>query len=169
MTITTHSHRTAPLRARRPWLTIVLAGSALALALSGCTSAGTTDGGSNSHGGASGQPSTEAEFSAARDAYDLKLAECFRDHGLDVKDPLPGKGITEDTPEIREAYPACAEEIGDPPTNAGMKISPEDLEKLLERAKCLREKGYEIQEPTADDPGFIGAEVTDEDFEACEV
>lgn len=111
---------------------------------------------------------TEAEFSAARDEYDRKLAQCFRDKGLDVKDPQPGEGITEYTDEIQEAYPACTAEIGDPPTNAGMKISPEDLEKLLERAKCLREKGYDIQEPTADDPGFIGAEVTTEDFEACD-
>ena len=153
---------------RRPWLAMVLAGSALALALSGCTSAGSPDG-TPSSSGASEQPLTEAEFSAARDEYDRKLAQCFRDKGLDVKDPQPGEGITEYTDEIQEAFPACTAEIGDPPTNAGMKISPEDLDKLLERATCLREKGYDIQEPTIDDPGFIGAEVTDEDFEACNV
>jgi hypothetical protein len=114
------------------------------------------------------QPATDAEFSAARDAYDRKLAQCFRDRGLDVKDPLPGGGIVEDTPEIRDAYPGCAEEIGDPPTNAGMTLTPEQLDELLERAKCLRDKGYDIQEPTTTDPGFIPAEVSDEDFEICE-
>ena len=169
MNITTHTRPTTRTPFLPVWARTLLVAPVLMLALAGCTS-GAPDGATTSPdgGAASAQPGSDAELSAARDAYDRKLAECFRAQGLDVKDPLPGQGITEDSPEIQEAYPACAAEIGDPPSNAGMKLSPEDLYALLERAKCLREMGYEIQEPAADDPGFIPAEVTEEDFDTCQ-
>lgn len=158
--------RPTPTRSRRFWLATLMATPALVLALAGCSMGGTDAAGSG--GGSAGSSATDAEFTAARDAYDRKLAQCLRDQGLDVKDPLPGGGIVEDTPEIRAAYPACTDEIGDPPTNAGMTLTPDELDELLERAKCLRDKGYDIQEPTTTDPGFIPAEVSDEDFEICE-
>jgi hypothetical protein len=152
---------------RRSWLVTLLAAPTLVLALAGC--AGGPDAAEQTPGGdaSAGQPTTADEFSAARDAYDLELAQCLRDQGLDVKDPLPGAGITEDSPEIRAAASECMAEIGDPPSSEGIAASPEDVERALKQAECLRELGYEIQEPTADDIGFIPAEVTDEDFETC--
>ncbi|GAB3604965.1 hypothetical protein GCM10027413_03740 [Conyzicola nivalis] len=170
MKTTTRSPLTEKARARRSWLVTLLATPALVIALAGCASASpdaADQGQGNGSGGAAQQPTTNAEFEAARDAYDLKLAQCLRDQGLDVKDPLPGVGISEDSPEIREAFPTCSAEIGDPPSSAGIQATPEDLEKALAQAECLREMGYEIQEPTADDIGFIPAEVTNEDFETC--
>jgi len=155
---------------RRPRLMSLLATPILLIALAGCSTAASYDTDSGKGGAAdssAGQPTTEAEFSAARDAYDLKLAQCFRDKGLDVKDPLPGVGITESSPEIQAAFPACSEEIGDPPTSENVKATPEDVAKALAQAECLRELGYEVQEPTLDDIGFIPAEVTAEDFEQC--
>jgi hypothetical protein len=165
MTITT---RPRPSRARRAWFTTLMATPALVLALTGCTGGGDAEPDTSTGGSGAGQPTSEAEFSAARDAYDRELAQCFRDQGLDVKDPKPGEGITESSPEIQEAYPACAAEIGDPPSASGLTITPDVLENLLERATCLREKGYDIQEPTTTDPGFIPAEVTAEDFDTCQ-
>jgi hypothetical protein len=167
MTITTRT--TSKPGARRSWIVTLLATPLLLVAIAGCAP-GAPDPANQGEGGSgsgAGQPTTDAEFSAARDEYDRKLAECFRDQGLDVKDPLPGVGITEDSPELRAAFPGCTAEIGDPPTSAGVQASPEDLEKALAQAECLRELGYEIQEPTADDIGFIPADVTDEDFETC--
>jgi hypothetical protein len=160
--------RPATSRSRRFWFATIMATPALVLALAGCTASTTDATGSSSGGSTAEQPSSDAENSAARDTYDRKLAQCFRDQGLDVKDPLPGKGIVEDGPEIQAAYPACAAEIGDPPSNAGMTLTPDQLEKLLDRATCLRDKGYDISEPTTTDPGFIPAEVSPEDFEICE-
>ena len=157
-------------RTRRSRLLPWLAAPALILALAGCAPGGAGVDGQKSSGSSSaaaGAPSTEAEFSAARDAYDLKLAQCFREKGLDVKDPVAGQGITESSPEIQAAYPDCAAEIGDPPMQSEINIAPDDLEKLLDRATCLREMGYEIQEPTANDPGFIPSEVSAEDFDTC--
>jgi hypothetical protein len=167
MNTTKHTRPSTHDKALRGWALTLLAAPVLVLALAGCTPAA-SDGATSNPDGAAASAGSDAEMSSARDAYDRKLAECFRAQGLDVKDPLPGKGITEDSPEIQEAYPVCAAEIGDPPSNAGMKLSPEDLDKLLERATCLREMGYEIQEPTVDDPGFIPAEVSEEDFATCE-
>ncbi|MFB2586695.1 hypothetical protein [Herbiconiux liukaitaii] len=173
MNTLTSPRPSTPTRTRRTWRVTLLAAPALLLALTGCVAGGSSDAasspGSAEGTGSAEQPMTEAEFSAARDAYDRKLAECLRDQGLDVKDPQPGEGITEDSPEIRAAYPACAAEIGDPPSSAGIEISPEDLDKLLEQAECLRKAGYDIQEPTTTDPGFIPAEVSEEDFETCRV
>lgn len=151
-------------RSPRTWLGALLAAPVLAIVLAGCTpsvsSPTPVDDGA-------GQGAV-ADSSAARDAYDLELAECLRAQGLDVKDPLPGKGIVEDTPEIREAFPACSAEIGDPPAGMTGPLTNEQLTGLLERAKCLREKGYEIEEPTADNPGFIPAEVSEADYDACD-
>jgi hypothetical protein len=170
MNTTTRSPSPAASRARRAWLVTLLATPAIVLALTGCTSGGpgAADSDSGTGGSTTDQPSTDAEFSAARDDYDRKLAECLRGQGLDVKDPQPGAGITEDSPEIQEAYPACAAEIGDPPSSAGLTLSPEDLDRLLDRATCLRDLGYDIKEPTVNDPGFIPADVTDEDFDTCQ-
>jgi hypothetical protein len=153
---------------RRTRLASALALPVLLLALAACTSGTEATGSPSSAGGTTaGQPATDAEMSAARDDYDRRLAECFRGQGLDVQDPQPGQGITEDTPEIRDAYPGCVAEIGDPPSSEGRTFAPEDVARALEQARCLRELGYEIQEPTADDIGFVPAEVSDEDFETC--
>jgi hypothetical protein len=165
-----HDRPTHSVRSTRSWIVTLLAGPALMLALAGCTPGSSGDAAPTPTGSStSGQAGSDAETSAARDAYDRKLAECFRAQGLDVKDPLPGKGITEEGPEIQEAYPACAAEIGDPPASSDKEVTPEFLKLLLERAKCLRELGNEVQEPTLEDPGFISAEVSDEDFEKCRI
>jgi hypothetical protein len=170
MQISTRPRLTVQATNRRARLMRLLATPVLLIALAGCATSAPDATDPSQGGGAGGsteQPTTEAEFAAARDAYDLKLAQCFRDKGLDVKDPLPGVGITENNPEIQAAFPECAEEIGDPPTSENVKATPEDVARALAQAECLRELGYEIQEPTLDDIGFIPAEVTAEDFDTC--
>ena len=155
-------------RARRTRLAPAMVLPALLLALAACTSGPDPTGPAATSGGTSaGQPGTDAEVSTARDDYDRRLAECFRAHGLDVQDPQPGQGITEDSPELRDAYPGCVTEIGEPPSSEGRTFAAEDVARALDQARCLRELGYEIQEPTADDIGFVPAEVTEEDFETC--
>ncbi len=161
-----HSQQTNRTGGRHHWRVTLLAAPLLLLALAGCSSSGAAPV-SPTPGGAADQPTTQAEFSAARDAYDLKLAQCFRDMGLDVKDPKPGEGITEYSPEIQAAFPKCSTEIGDPPSNKGLTIDAEQLAKLLVQANCLRDLGYDIKEPTSKDAGFIPAEVTDKDLETC--
>ena len=98
----------------------------------------------------------------------LLLARCLRDNGYDVKDPKNDEGLRSVlTPifiaadekgrtELFETIQACAEDnnilLGD---NADFE-NPEDvadrLDTELEFAQCLREKGIEVEDPSADRP-----------------
>ena len=109
-------------------------------------------------------------FTAAYHEYDLKLAQCFRDQGLDIADPPADGYLDADGPEFQEAFPTCSARIGNPPVREITQSDRvEGLEKNLQQVSCLREKGYDLVEPTLEDPGFIPAEVTEEDFDACRV
>jgi hypothetical protein len=157
-------------------LTGALSAVAAALALADCGSTADPQSGAGSPSssaagsGSSSRAQSDARFTKARDAYDLKLARCLRAAGADVKDPQPGKGITETGPEIQAAYPGCARKIGDPPTykpSAAQKA--EDLKAQRAQARCLRGRGYDIPDPTPDSPGFVPGEVSEADFETCRI
>ena len=79
-------------------LTTAIAGfaatAAILVTLAGCAAPAETSGPTSASGG-EGASVSDAAFQAARDAYDLELAQCLRDKGLDVKDPQPGQGIQE--------------------------------------------------------------------------
>lgn len=111
---------------------------------------------------------SEQNFSAARDAYDVKLAGCLRGKGLDVKDPAPGQGIQESSPEINAAASKCMAELGDPPTVAPSKADQAEGRKLLlEQTRCLREKGYDVEDPGPEMALTIPEDATQEDVDAC--
>jgi hypothetical protein len=111
---------------------------------------------------------SESDFSSARDAYDLKLAGCLRAKGLDVADPAPGKGIQESSPEINAAASKCMAELGDPPTVTPSKAGKAELRKVqLKQTACLREKGYDVEDPTPDGALMVPEDATQEDIEAC--
>lgn len=149
-------------------LALVIGAAVLLIGMPACSAASSqsaesasTESGSNTV--------TDENFSAERDKYDLKLASCLRGKGMDVKDPRPGEGITEDSPEIREAASVCMKELGDPPTPA-VKPGTAEYEKQ-QRAfiSCLRERGNSITEPKQGDALSIPESVTDEDLAACDL
>ncbi|MDI6022709.1 hypothetical protein QBL02_04030 [Leucobacter sp. UT-8R-CII-1-4] len=149
-------------------LTLVIGAAVLLIGLPACSAASsqsaegaTAEGGSNTV--------TDENFSAERDKYDLKLAGCLRDKGFDVKDPRPGEGITEDSPEIREAASVCMAELGDPPTPAIKPGSPEYEKQQRAFISCLRERGNDVTEPKQDEALSIPESVTDEDLAACDL
>ena len=110
---------------------------------------------------------SEQDFEGARDAYDLKLARCLRGKGFDVNDPEPGQGIRESSPEINAAGSKCMAELGDPPMVAKSKSDEAETRKrLLEEAACLREKGYEVEDPSSG-ALTIPENTTQEDMDAC--
>jgi hypothetical protein len=118
-----------------------------------------------------GQPRnqvSEQDFSSARDAYDLELAGCLRGKGLDVKDPQPGQGIQESSPEIAAAASKCMAELGDPPSVAMSKADEAELRKVqLEQAACLRGKGYDVKDPSPQEALTDPEDATQEDVDAC--
>ena len=131
--------------------------------LAGCTTAPASTTGDTT----ANAPAGEAGFQAARDAYDLELAQCLRDAGFDVKDPAPGQGITESLPGIEEAASACMTEIGDPPRPDAQVDETEMLNAMLKEAECLRDRGIEVDEPQLGEAFLVPADATEEDIAAC--
>ena len=98
----------------------------------------------------------------------LLLARCLRDNGYDVKDPKNDEGLRSVlTPifiaadekgrtELFETIQACAEENNIPLGDNADFENPEDvadrLDTELEFAQCLREKGIEVEDPSAERP-----------------
>lgn len=84
-------------------------------------------------------------------------AKCMREHGVDVEDPKEGEGIAiaaedGDKEKVDKAMEACKKHLpngGVPP-----KPSAEDLDEARELAKCLREHGIDVKEPTMEEPGI---------------
>lgn len=137
--------------------------AAATLILAGCTAGPGSTGGAD----ASDAPAGNAGFQAARDAYDLKLAQCLRDAGFDVKDPQPGKGITETGEGLEAAASVCMRELGDPPRPDAQMDETEALEAMLVWADCLRDRGLEVVEPRLGEAFVLPDDATDEDVDAC--
>ena len=108
----------------------------------------------------------DAEISA-EDA-ELVLARCLRGKGYDIDDPKNDEGLrTILTPifisfnerqrqELFQNIQLCAEENGIPLEGNSNFENPEDvadrLDTELEFAQCLRGKGIEVSDPTAEKP-----------------
>ena len=98
----------------------------------------------------------------------LLMARCLRNNGYDVKDPKNDEGLRSVlTPiflaanekgrtELFETIQACAEDNNIPLGDNADFENPEDvadrLDTELEFAQCLREKGIEVEDPSADKP-----------------
>ena len=94
---------------------------------------------------------------AGEDRFYL-FAKCMRDKGINVPDPEPGGGpvrIGPDTgidmgdPKFEEAQAACAKELGDLIPGAGDPAQRQEFQdKALAFAKCMRENGVDMPDPT---------------------
>ena len=98
----------------------------------------------------------------------LLLARCLRDSGYDVQDPKNDEGLRSVlTPifiaadergrtELFQTIQTCAEENNIPLGDNADFENPEDvaerLDTELEFAQCLRGKGIEVEDPSADRP-----------------
>ncbi len=99
---------------------------------------------------------------------ELLLARCLRDRGYDVQDPKNDEGLRSVlTPifiaadergrtELFETIQICAEENNIPLGDNSDFENPEDvadrLDTELEFAQCLRGKGIEVEDPSAEKP-----------------
>ena len=98
----------------------------------------------------------------------LLLARCLRDSGYDVQDPKNDEGLRSIlTPifiaadergrtELFQTIQTCAEDNNIPLGDGADFENPEDvadrLDTELEFAQCLRGKGVEVEDPSADRP-----------------
>lgn len=139
---------------------------AVLFALAGCSGAPSENSAPTSSSGAAASGG-EAEFQAARDAYDLKLAQCLRDAGFDVKDPVPGQGITEMSPDLNAAASVCMGELGDPPQSNAVVNKTDMLNDMLKLAECFRDRGLQVEEPRLGEAFLMPVDATEEDVAAC--
>ncbi len=134
--------------------TLALAVTAATVSLLGAC--GTTDTASN--------PTTGSSTSGKRsfesfDEFQLAFSGCMREHGVDMPDPSGDGGMRIDNGGDPAAFEAasqtCRDQLGTPPAPEGRGNAKTDEEVLadhLEIAKCLREHGVTVPDPTADSP-----------------
>ena len=109
-----------------------------------------------------------AEETISSEDAQLLLARCLRDNGYDVQDPKNNEGLRSVlTPifiaadekgrrELFETIQICAQENNIPLSDNSDFENPEDvadrLDTELEFAQCLRGKGIEVEDPSAERP-----------------
>jgi hypothetical protein len=138
-------------------------GVALALAATAC------GGGGDNNGVASldpttGQTTTGDEGSGGKGKPDAKqaaldFARCMREHGVDMPDPVNGRlelrSQRGDQRKVDEAQKACRHILEDamPPLSEEQKAAMRDA--ALDFAKCMREHGVDMPDPTFQDGGML--------------
>ena len=128
---------------------------AFAAAMTGCAA---EDPGGGVASLSSAEPSAAVSATVAPEDRALKFAQCMREQGMSwFPDPEPGsRGFkmiipkNVDKTKVDAAMAACKE--FSPEGRSGVKLSPEDLERARQMAKCMRENGV----PNFPDPGSDG-------------
>ena len=155
--------------ARRSLATVALAVIA-AICLSACGSSGSPA--SASSGGGAGGGSTSARYQAR-----LKVAKCFRAHGVNVPDPSPNGGLAGEgggvggggggggrvrqllqTSAGQAALKACASDLRG--AFAFANITPAQRQQFQQEAvkfaECMRAHNVDIPDPTSNGTGGFG-------------
>jgi hypothetical protein len=137
-------------------LRVLAAASGLAaLALLSTACGGGHSGGKESKGADSNGSGTSANGAPTTDQQ-LKFAQCMRKNGVNIPDPKPGEdsqgiaiGENGASPEkIEKAMKVCRDVAGIP---APKPLSPEQKDKMIKFAACMREHGINMPDPKFDD------------------
>ncbi|PZG12338.1 hypothetical protein, partial [Nonomuraea aridisoli] len=131
-----------------------LIATALALLATGC-GGGQSGTGVASVAAASADPADPAEpvvragatATADRAEQGRKFAQCMREHGIPMEDPGAdgGGGLSTiikdvDKKKLRDATEACRAHV---PVKDRARVDPEQVDKLRELARCMRENGVD--------------------------
>ncbi|WP_028050404.1 hypothetical protein [Cellulomonas sp. URHD0024] len=94
---------------------------------------------------------------ATLDPHDamLRFAQCMRDHGVDVPDPVDGhltvdgSGVTQ--AQMDAARSACAkwQQLMEP-QDGGRPLTEEQKQAFLDQAQCMRDRGWNVSDPVFD-------------------
>ena len=135
------------------------------LLLTACTGASAAPSGvaSLTDPGASSSPGSSPAPSGSLSPEDamLAFARCMREHGVDMPDPQPGqKGLTfaakpgTDMKAMDEAQQACGPIMQRAGRGPGASLSPEELDKLVKFAQCMRAHGVDMPDPQTSGGGI---------------
>ncbi|MEO7555039.1 MAG: hypothetical protein ABIV94_00370 [Acidimicrobiales bacterium] len=146
---------------------------AAVLAVTGCSGGTEKKVASLGKGETSSSSSDSGNGKQSFEDAQLSFAQCMRDHGVDMPDPTfneDGSTIAvdasvsvtdENTPATKAANEACLP-IMDAAIKDLPKPSPEEEAKMrddaLKFAKCMRDHGVDMPDPTFDDKGAITIE-----------
>lgn len=143
--------------------TLAVAAAAVSL-LGACGAADTASNPAAGSSAAAGKRSFESF-----DEFQLAFAGCMREHGVNMPDPSGDGGVKLDNGGDPAAFEAasqkCRDQLGTPPAREGGGPGKTDEElpaDHLKIAKCLREHGVDVPDPTADSP-LAMPETTPED------
>jgi hypothetical protein len=139
------------------------AGLLLVVALAACSAnaAGPSGVASLESQGTGAESSAEPSASLDPETAQLEFAKCMRDHGIDMPDPetAPGGGFTQrievgkdDAEKMQAAQAACDHFLTDA-GNFRDELDPEQLDKLIDFAQCMREHGIDMPDPATNGKG----------------
>jgi hypothetical protein len=152
---------------RRVPAVLLLPASALILAACGGSS---DDDGVASAGGSKSSPSATASAPANVDDRTLRYVRCLRENGVDVPDPKPGddlkelplpKNVAEE--KMRQAARACAQHV--PGGGLPGQDDPRSQDQLRLFAKCMRDNGVEVPDPSGGRLDLSGVDVRSPEYQ----
>ncbi|MEU6719970.1 hypothetical protein ABZ897_51670 [Nonomuraea sp. NPDC046802] len=134
----------------------LIATAALAALAAGCGSQEAGPGVASVAAGASRAPSAAASPTGTADPEEQgrKFAQCMREHGVPMEDPDPngggglkvaGEGI--DKTKVQDAIKDCRAYA---PFKDRKELKPDEVEKMREFAKCMRDNGVDVPDPNPD-------------------
>ncbi|MFC2046545.1 hypothetical protein ACFLTC_03380 [Chloroflexota bacterium] len=99
----------------------------------------------------------------------MAFVQCMRDEGIEFKDPLVDsdgnvqfpelvEGLTVTREELAEPYAACAHHLEGLSFGRQRGDVTERVDQLVALATCLRDKGYDVDDPTAETLDQWGAD-----------
>jgi hypothetical protein len=149
-------------RRRSPRRTLVALGLGLMLGLGAAACGGSPDSGgvATLGGDGAGDQQTGGSGTARKDPQEaaLEFAKCMREHGVDMPDPevdsqgrirvtvRAGRGQA-DPKKLNEAQQACGHLMGGGGDGPG-KLDPKAQDAMLAFARCMREHGIDMPDPT---------------------
>jgi hypothetical protein len=126
----------------------------------------------------SGQP---AQASGSDEDKMREFTKCMRDHGIDMPEPDADGRITmqatgpdsgPDSDKMKKADEACKPLL--PNGGKPKQMSPEDLDKARQQAKCMRDHGVDMPDPDPNSPGMsvklgegMDKDTVDKAFKEC--
>jgi hypothetical protein len=150
-------------RRSRPRSVLIMLGLGLALGLGAAACGGSPDGNGVATLGGDGagnqQQTGSGSGSAKKDPQEaaLEFAKCMREHGVDMPDPeVDSQGrmrVTvraargQDPKKLDEAQRACGHLMGGGGEGPG-KLDPKAQDAMLAFARCMREHGIDMPDPT---------------------
>ena len=143
----------------------VAAGLLLVVALAACSAnaAGPSGVASLESQGTGAESSAQPSASLDPETAQLEFAKCMREHGIDMPDPetAPGGGFTQrievgkdDADKMQAAQEACDHILANAGNFRG-ELDPEQLDKMVDFAQCMREHGIDMPDPATNGKGGI--------------